>query len=105
MIPQTPESKGEVSKREPPDQGTSQHDPLMFEVNPEEVVEVIVSDDDDLDLTLEEPQAISTPANEPAPHRKQSADNQDPPSPPSRKRATKEEGMSTPHQEESLPKG
>ena len=48
----------------------SQHDPLVFEVNPEEVAEVIVSDDDDLDLTLEEPQAISTPANEPTPHRK-----------------------------------
>ena len=68
-------------------------------------MEVIVSDDDDLDLTLEEPQAISNLANEPAPHRKRSVDNQDPPSSPSRKRATKEEGMSTPHQEEALPKG
>ena len=48
----------------------SQCDSLMFEVNPEDVAEVIVSDDDDLDLTLEEPQAVSTPANEPAPHRK-----------------------------------
>ena len=84
MIPQTPVSKGEVSKCEPPDQGASQHDPLMFEVNPEEVAEVIISDDDYLDLTLEEPQAISTPANEPAPGRKQSADDQDPPSSPSR---------------------
>ena len=70
VIPQTLASKGEVSKRELLDQETSQHDPLVFEVNPEEVVEVIVSDDNDLDLTLEEPQAISTPANEPAPHRK-----------------------------------
>ena len=77
----------------------------MFKVNPEDAAEVIVSDDDDLDLTLEEPQAISTPANEPAPHRKWSADDQDPPSSPSRKCATKEEGMSTPHQEEALPKG
>ena len=32
-------------------------------------------------------------------------DDQDPPSSPSRKCATKEEGMSTPHQEEALPKG
>ena len=63
MIPQTPMSKGEVSKHELPDQGASQPDPLVFEVNPEEVTEVIISDDDDLDLTLEEPQAISTPAN------------------------------------------
>ena len=106
MIPQTLVSMGEVSKHEPPDQRTSQHDPLMFEVNPEEVAEVIVSDDDDdLDLTLEEPQAICTPANEPTPHRKRSADDQDPSSSPSRKHATKEEGMSTSHQEEALPKG
>ena len=105
VIPQTPASKGEVSKCEPPDQGVSQHDPLMFEVNPEEVAEVIISDDDDLNLTLKEPQAISTPANEPAPGRKRSVDDQDPPSSPSRKRATKEEGMSNPHQEEALPKG
>ena len=63
MIPQTPMSKGEVSKPEPPDQGASQPDLLVFEVNPEEVTEVIISDDDDLDLTLKEPQAISTPAN------------------------------------------
>ena len=70
VIPQTLVSKGEVSKHELLDQEMSQCDPLVFEVNPEEVVEVIVSDDDDLDLTLEEPQAISTPANEPAPHRK-----------------------------------
>ena len=76
----------------------------MFKVNPEDAVEVIVSDDDDLDLTLKEPQAISTPASEPVHHRKQSSDDQDPLSSPSRKRTTKEEGMSMPHQEEALPK-
>ena len=105
VTPQTPASKGEVFKHEPLDQGMSQHDQLVFQVNPEVVAEVIVSDNDDLDLTLEEPEAVSTPASEPAPHRKQSPDNQDPPSSPSRKCATKEEGMSTPHQEEALPKG
>ena len=105
MIPQTPASQGEVSKCKPPDQGTNQRDSPVFEVNPEEVAEVIVSNDNNLDLTLEEPQAVSTPANEPAPCRKQSVDDQDPPSPPSRKRTAKEEGMSMPHQEEALPKG
>ena len=70
MISQTPASKGKVSKCEPPDQGMSQYDQLMFEVNPEVAAEVIVSDDDDLDLTLKEPQAISTPVIEPVPHRK-----------------------------------
>ena len=104
MIPLTPASQG-VSKCEPPGKGTSQCDSPVFEVDPEKVAEVIVSNDDDLNLILEEPQAVSTPANEPAPHRKQGADNQDPPSHPSRKCATKEEGMSTPYQEEALPKG
>ena len=70
MTPQTPVSKGEVSKCEPPDQGMSQGDQLVFKVNPEALAEDIVSDEDDLDLTLEEPQVISTPASEPAPHRK-----------------------------------
>ena len=103
--PQTPVSKGEVSKHEPLDQGMSQHDQLMFQVNPEVVAKVTVSDDDDLDLTLKEPQAISTPAIEPAHCRKQSSDDQDPPSSPSRKCTTREEDMSAPHQEEALPKG
>ena len=48
----------------------SQHDQLVFKVNPEDAAEVIVSDDDDLDLTLEESQAVSTPVSEPAPHKK-----------------------------------
>ena len=96
VIPQTPASKGEVSKCEPQDQGMSQCDLLVFEVNPEDAAEVIVSDDDDLDLTLKEPQTISTPVIELVPHRKWSPDDQDPPSSPSRKHATKEEGMSTP---------
>ena len=105
MTPHTLASKGEVSKHELLDQGMSQHDQPVFKVNPEAVVEVIVSDDDDLDLTLEESQAVSTPASEPAPHRKQSLDDHDPLSSPSRKRATRKEGMSTPHQEEALPNG
>ena len=70
VTPQTPVSKGEVPKHEPLDQGRSQHDQLMFEVNPEDAAEVIVSDDDDMDLTLEESQAASMPASEPAHHRK-----------------------------------
>ena len=70
VAPQIPASKGEVSKSEPLDQGRSQHNQLMFKVNPKDVAEVIVSDDKDIDLTLEEPQAASTPASEPAHHRK-----------------------------------
>ena len=64
VIPPTPVSQGEVSKHEPSDQGTSQCDSPVFEVDLEKVAEVIVSDDDDLDLILEVPLAISTPAND-----------------------------------------
>ena len=103
VTPQTPVSKEEVSKHKPLDQGRSQCDQLIFKVNPEDAVEVIVSDD--LDLTLKEPQAISMTASEPVHHRKRSPDDQDLPLSPSRKRATKEEGMSMPHQEKALPKG
>ena len=98
LIPPMATSKEEVSKCEPPSHEMSQCDSPVFDVNPKDVAEVIVNDDDDLDLTLNEPE-------EPAPCRKRSPDNQDPPSSPSRKCATKEEGMSTPHQEEALPKG
>ena len=70
VTPQIPASKGEVPESEPPDQGGSQHDQLMFDVNPEKVAEVIISDDKDMDLTLEVLQAASMPAGEPAHHRK-----------------------------------
>ena len=63
-------TEGEVPKSKPLDQGGIQHDQLMVEVNLEEVVEVIVSNGDNMDLTLEGPQAASTPASEPAHHRK-----------------------------------
>ena len=105
VITLTPVSQGEVSKCKPSNKGMSQHDSPVFEVDPEEVAEVIVSDYNDLDLILEVPLAISTPANKPAPCRKRGVDDQGSPSPPSRKCATKEEGMSTPYQEEALPKG
>ena len=105
LIPPMPASREEVSKCEPPNHKTTQRDSPMFDVNPEDVAEVIVDDDDDLDLTIEKPQAISTPVVEPTPHRKWSPDDQDAPSSPSRKCTTKEEGMSTPHQEEGQPKG
>ena len=70
VTPQTPASKGEVPKCEPLDQGRSQRDQLMFEVNPDDAVEVIISNDNDMDLMLEEPQAASMPASEPAHCRK-----------------------------------
>ena len=69
LIPPMSASK-EVSKCKPANQEMSQHDSPVFNVNPEDVPEVIVDDDDDLNLMLDEPQAVSMPVMEPAPHRK-----------------------------------
>ena len=99
-----PASKGEVLESEPHDQGGNQCNQPFFELDPEKVAEVIILDDEDIDLTLEVPQAASTPISEPAQCRRQSPEDQDPHSSPSKKWAAKEEGMSTPHQEEALPK-
>ena len=62
-----PPSEGEVPESEPQDQGGSQHDQLLFELNPEEIAEVVILDDEDIDLMLKVPQAASTPVSEPAP--------------------------------------
>ena len=105
LIPPMPANKEEVPKCEPSSQGTSQRDSPMLDVNPEDIGEIIIDDGDDLNLTIEEPQAVSTPVMEPTPRRKWSPDDQGSSSSPSKKRATKEEGTSTPHLEEDLPKG
>ena len=105
LIPPMPTSKEEVPKCEPSSHEMSHHDSPVLDVNPKDIAKIIVDDGDDLDLTIEEPQAISTPVVEPTPRRKWSPDDQVSSSSPSKKRATKEEGISTPHQEEDLPKG
>ena len=104
VTPKMPASEGDVLESEPHDQGGNQHYQPFFEPNPEKVAEVVISDDD-IDLLLEVPQAASKPISEPSQCRKQSLEDQDLHSSPSKKRATKEEGISTPHQEEALPKG
>ena len=68
MASQMPTSKGEVLKNEPHGQGESTEDQTLFEPDPEEVAEIIISGDDDSDLTIEVPQAASTPRSEPAQH-------------------------------------
>ena len=105
LIPPMPASKEEVPKCEPSSQGTSQRDSPVLDVNPEDMSEIIIDDGDDLDRTIEEPQAVSTPVVEPTPRRKRSPDDQGSSSSPSKKHATKEEGASTPPPEEDLSKG
>ena len=104
LIPPMPTSKEEVPKCEPSSQGTSQCDSPVLDVNPKDMGEIIIDDGDDLDLTIKEPQAVSTPVMEPTPCRKQSLDHQGSSSSPSKKCTTKEKGTSAPHREEDLPK-
>ena len=83
MASKMPASKGEILENEPRGQGESPEDQTLFEPDPEEVAEIVISGDDDSDLTIEVPQAASTPRSEPAQCRKQSPEDQGPhPSPP-----------------------
>ena len=82
MAFQMPTSEGEVQENEPCGQGESTEDQTLFKPDPEEVAEIVISGDNDSDLTLEVPQAASTPRSEPAQHWKRSLENQSPcPSP------------------------
>ena len=65
MASKMPTSEREVLKNEPHGQGESTEDLPLFEPDPEEVAEIIISGDDDSDLTIEVPQAASTPRSEP----------------------------------------
>ena len=100
-----PASEGEVLENEPRGQGESHQDQPLFEPDPKEVAEIIISGDDDSDLTIEVPQAASMPRSEPAQCRKRSPEDQGPhPSPP-KKQATREDEKSMPQQEAALPRG
>ena len=70
MGPKMPASEGEVLENEPHDQGESHQDQPISEPDPEEVAEIVISEGDDDDLTIEEPQGVSTPKSELAQCRK-----------------------------------
>ena len=98
-------SEGEVLGNEPHGQGESHQDQLLFEPDPEQIAEIIISGDDESDLTIEVPQAASTPRSEPAQCQKRHPEDQSPrPSPP-KKRATREDEKSMPQREAALPRG
>ena len=69
LVPPMTAGKEEVPKCEPSSHGMSQRDSPMLDVSPKDIAEIIVNDGDDLDLTIEEPQAISTPVMESTPAR------------------------------------
>ena len=100
-----PASIEEVLKYEPSSQGTSQHDSPMPDVNPEDIAEIIIDDSDDLDQTIEEPQAAASPVREQTPCKKWGLDNPVSSSSPSKKHATQEEDTSAPPQRMTCPRG
>ena len=105
MASKMPTSKREVLENEPHGQGESTEDPPLFEPDPEEVAEIVISGDNDSDLTIEVPQAASTPRSEPAQCWKQSPEDQGPHQSPPKKRAASEDEKRMPQREAALPRG
>ena len=70
MAPKMPASEGEVLENEPHGQGESHQDQPPFKPDPEQIAEIVISEEDESDLTIEEPQAVYTPRCEPAQHLK-----------------------------------
>ena len=63
-------SKGETHEDRSPGQVESPQDQPPLEPDPEEMVEIIISEGDASDITIEEPQGSSTPKSGPAQSRK-----------------------------------
>ena len=67
MVPKMQAGEGEAQENKLHDQGESDHDQPFFEPDPEEVAGVMISDDEEIDLTINMPQAASTPkVNQPS---------------------------------------
>ena len=65
MVPKVQTDEGEALENRPPDQGQCNEDQPLPDPDPEEVAGVIILDDEDIDLTIEVPQAASMPISEP----------------------------------------
>ena len=107
MASKTSTGEGVVPKIEPRGQEESTKDQPLFEPDPEDIAEVVISDSDEGDIVIEvpQPEAASTLRSEPAQHWKQSPEDQGAhPSPP-KKWATWKDEESTPEQEAALPRG
>ena len=61
MASEKPANEGEILEDEPHGQEESLQDQPLFEPNPEEVAETIISEGDESDLPIEVPEAASTP--------------------------------------------
>ena len=105
MVPKMQAGKGEVPENKPHDQGESNQDQPLSKPDPEEVAGVIISEDEEIFITIDVPQAASTPKSEPALSQKRPLEDRSPHTLPSKKRATGEEEKSPPPREAALPRG
>ena len=105
MVPKMQAGKGEALENRPHDHGESDQDQPLPEPDLKEVAGVIISDDEEIDLTIEAPQAASMPISEPVLSQKQPLEDRSPCTSPSKKRATEEEERSTPPWVAALPRG
>ena len=97
--------KGEALENRPHDHGESEQDQPLPKPDPEEVAGVVISDDEDIDLTIDVPQAVSTPISEPVLSQKRPLEDRSPHPSPSKKQATEEEERGMPPWEAALPRG
>ena len=81
----------EAPANRPRNQGESDQDQPLPNPDPEEVAGVVISDDKDIDLTIEVPQAASTPKSELVLSQKQPSEDRSPCLWPSKKQATEED--------------
>ena len=65
MVPKMQAAEGEALENKPRDQGESDQDKPLSKPDPEEVAGVVISDDEEIDLTIDVPQAAPTPKSEP----------------------------------------
>ena len=97
-----PDSADDMIKSEPYSQGTSQHNSPIPDVNPEDIPEIIIDDDDDLNKTIED---LQPPVAEPTPSKKCGRHEPASSSSPSKKCAMQEEETTAPPLEDDMPTG
>ena len=105
MVPKMQAGEGEVPENRPHDQGESYQDQPLSQPDLEEVARVVISDDEEIDLTIDVPQAASMPKSEPVLSQKRPLEDRSPCMSPSKKWATGEEEKSMPPREAALPRG
>ena len=98
-------NEGETQEDKSPGQGESPQDQPPSEPDLEEIVKIIISEGDETDITIEEPQGSCTPRSGPARSQKRPLEDQSQhPSPP-KKWATRGEEKIMPRWEVTLPTG